>query len=81
MNGLVVITDVSHLNEAGFGNISLGCDFGGIEVTPNGFDNVSSLKTLSAEISGAYDDDISQGIMYRDFIGQIPSPQRKRLPK
>jgi len=64
-----ILAHIKHMDELGvMGNIGLGCDFDGIEVTPKGFDNLSSLKTLSAELSGAYGDDISQGVMYRNFL-------------
>jgi len=57
-----------HFIEIGAGNhIGLGCDFDGIDETPIGITNVSSLKMFQEALSEEFGEDTALGIMERNF--------------
>jgi membrane dipeptidase len=64
-----ILAHIRHMNKLGVMDyIGLGCDFDGIGVTPVGFSDVTSLKTLPDSISAAFGDDIARSVMYKNFI-------------
>lgn len=63
-----IIRHIKHFIELGaMRNIGLGCDFDGIDVLPEGFDGVSSLKILGQIITEEFNENFSTSIMYGNY--------------
>jgi len=57
-----------HIIQIGAGNnIGLGCDFDGIETTPEGIEGVQSLKHFGENLAEAFDEETSYKIMEGNF--------------
>ena len=63
-----IMTHFKHFIQIGAGsNIGLGCDFDGIDSTPEGITNVSSLKMFEESLSEEFNEETSYKIMEGNF--------------
>ena len=63
-----VLKHIGHFIELGAGgNIGSGSDFDGFSNMPDGITDVSSMKSVAEAIKEAYGEDVSTGVMWRNF--------------
>lgn len=63
-----IIRHIRHFIELGaMKNIGLGCDFDGVDVLPEGFNGVSSLKMLGQIITEEINENFSISVMYGNY--------------